>query len=612
MSYRTFKRVLGETSLERKCRFLFGTSLFFLIFGGFWWYSQKINGLYAETVRSNCRFLVETVWLKLHWSVDTEDSKFAPLVEEQIEGSGDLTYDGKYLTLTNVDQPEEHPHLEQVTDPDEVALVRQLQKRHREQQARLSSAERTEPPPDDLADAEPKEIYETYLDSNWRNVEADRIDDSGHFLFYRTIRWKRECVTCHMTNYGIEPQGSYEENIAQMPVPVVRIAVPYGNTQNAQTKSFSILMATAIITVFLSMIALYIVVRYVIVKPLQHLQNVSEEIEHGNYTARAQIETNDEFEDLAQSFNRMLRHLVQTQQQLRDANTNLDGKVDQLAQANMQLYEMNQVKSDFLANVSHELRTPLNSIIGFSDVLQGIDALNQKQKKYATNIGQSGRVLRNMINDILDLAKLESGKSTVRPTDFALDAVVSSQCDTVRALAEEKNIDLQVACEDGVGVVYQDQSKIQQILTNLLSNAIKFTPEGGRIRVRVVEDKSPLKDDIVLTVEDTGVGIAEEDRESIFEKFRQGTVTRGSDNLVREFSGTGLGLSIVRELARLLGGAISFDSELGHGSTFRVTLPRRIATHDAQQDTGPLRASEWQESNAPAKPMGTAPAGPDG
>ena len=606
MSYRTFKRVLGETSLERKCRFLFGTSLFFLIFGSFWWYSQKINGLYTETVRSNCRFLVETVWLKLHWYEDSEGSPFAPLVEAQIESSGDLTYEGKYLTLTEVDQPDERPHLRQATDPEEVALVRQLQARHRDQQSRLASVEREEAPEE--SEAEPTEIYETYLDSNWRNIEADRIDtETGHFLFYRTIRWKPECITCHVTNYGLEQQATYEENIAQLPVPVVRIAVPYANTQNAQTKSFSILMATAIITVFLSMIALYIVVRYVIVKPLQHLQNVSEEIEHGNYTARAQIETNDEFEDLAQSFNRMLRHLVQTQQQLRDANTNLDGKVDQLAQANMQLYEMNQVKSDFLANVSHELRTPLNSIIGFSDVLQGIDALNEKQKKYATNIGQSGRVLRNMINDILDLAKLESGKSTVRPTDFAIDAVVSSQCDTIRALADEKNIDLQVKCEEDIGVVYQDQSKIQQILTNLLSNAIKFTPEGGRIRVHVRRDPSPLKDEIVLTVKDTGVGIAEEDRESIFEKFRQGTVTRGSDNLVREFSGTGLGLSIVRELTRLLGGVISFDSELGHGSTFRVTLPRRITLPDGQQDAGPLRASEWQESNVTAKSVGTAP-----
>ena len=209
-----------------------------------------------------------------------------------------------------------------------------------------------------------------------------------------------------------------------------------------------------------------------------------------------------------------------------------------------------------------------------------------------------------MINDILDLAKLESGKSTVRPSDFSIEAVVNSQCDTIRALAEEKNIDLQVDCENGLKTVHQDQSKIQQILTNLLSNAIKFTPEGGRICVGVTSDKSPLKEDFIITVADTGIGIAEEDRELIFEKFRQGTATRGSDNLVREFAGTGLGLSIVRELTRLLGGKITFASELGHGSTFRVTLPRKIKLAESQDDSDSLKASEWQDRSA-SHPLGT-------
>jgi signal transduction histidine kinase len=336
------------------------------------------------------------------------------------------------------------------------------------------------------------------------------------------------------------------------------------------TKSRAILLATAIVTVFLAVITLYLVVRYVIVKPLNHLRYVSDEISHGNTTLRADIQTNDEFEDLAASFNRMLRHLIDTQEELRHVNSDLDAKLDQLAQANMQLHEMNRLKSDFLANMSHELRTPLNSIIGFSDVLKGIDTLSDKQQRYVDNIGNSGRILLEMINDILDLAKMESGKMDLRLTDFLIEPVVKAQCDLVRALTEEKNIDLEVRVDPDLPPLYQDQGKVQQILTNLLSNAIKFTPEGGRISVSACRGQD---DDLLLTVEDTGVGIAEEDRSIIFEKFRQGSTVLGSDNLTRKFSGTGLGLSIVRELCRLLGGEITFESELGKGSRFTAQLP---------------------------------------
>jgi signal transduction histidine kinase len=239
----------------------------------------------------------------------------------------------------------------------------------------------------------------------------------------------------------------------------------------------------------------------------------------------------------------------------------------------MQLYETNRVKSDFLANMSHELRTPLNSIIGFSEVLQGIDSLADKQKRYAQNIQRSGRQLLEMINDILDLAKMEAGRMEVRPTDFRIDAVVNAQCDMLRSLTEEKNIDLMVNIRPDLAPLYHDQAKVQQILTNLLSNAIKFTPDGGRIIVGAGPNERGLFE---LTVADTGVGIAEADRDVIFEKFRQGTVVFNGDGLTREYSGTGLGLSIVKELCKLLGGEISFDSELGKGSIFRVQLPWQI------------------------------------
>ena len=172
------------------------------------------------------------------------------------------------------------------------------------------------------------------------------------------------------------------------------------------------------------MVASYAIVRYVIVKPLRHLRDVSDAISRGNTSLRAEIHTGDEFEELAVAFNRMLRHLTGAQEELRQVNANLDGKVDELAQANMRLYEMNMLKSDFLATMSHELRTPLNSILGFSEVLGSIDSLDEKQKRYVQNIQKSGKTLLEMINDILDLAKIESGKMEIRLTDFRIAQVV--------------------------------------------------------------------------------------------------------------------------------------------------------------------------------------------
>jgi signal transduction histidine kinase len=243
--------------------------------------------------------------------------------------------------------------------------------------------------------------------------------------------------------------------------------------------------------------------------------------------------------------------------------------------------------------MSHELRTPLNSIIGFSEILAGIDSLSDKQKRYAHNIRKSGRLLLDLINDILDLAKIEAGKMDVRPSEFRIGAAVTAQCDMIRALSEEKNIDLICEVEPDLPVMFQDQSKIQQVLINLLSNAIKFTPEGGRITVAI--RRSP-DDRLLLAVTDTGVGIPEEDREIIFEKFRQSAQTVGDRNLTREYSGTGLGLSIVKELCKLLGGEIRFVSELGRGSTFTVSVPWVIVHPSFRQSAIDAQLDEIIES----------------
>ncbi len=357
-------------------------------------------------------------------------------------------------------------------------------------------------------------------------------------------------------------------------ISVVQVSIPNGRTQASVNKYWGLLLAVAIITGFLALVAFYVVIRYVIIHPLRHLRQVSDAISHGNIAQRAEIHTGDEFETLAVAFNRMLRHLVTIQDELRQVNTSLDSKVDELAQVNMQLYEMNRIKSDFLATMSHELRTPLNSILGFSDVLGAIASLDEKQKRYVQNIQKSGRMLLDMINNILDLAKIESGKMEIRLTDFSIAQVIGAQCDMARPLTEKKNIDLEMEVQPELPPLHQDQARVQQVLNNLLSNAIKFTPEGGRIMVAAERSS---RGELLLRVIDTGVGIAEEDQQMIFEKFRQGrTAIPGGDAMTREYSGTGLGLSIVKEICKLLEGGVSVESELGTGSTFTVRLPWRL------------------------------------
>jgi signal transduction histidine kinase len=378
---------------------------------------------------------------------------------------------------------------------------------------------------------------------------------------------------------------------------VVKVVMPDAATRKAINWNRAILAATAIMTVFLAMLAAYAIVRYVIVKPLEHLRDVADEVRRGNVQARAEIHTADEFEELGVAFNRMLRGLVDSQEDLRKANGSLDEKVDELAQANLHLYEMNRLKSDFLATMSHELRTPLNSIIGFSDVLGSIESLDDRQKRYVQNIRSSGRMLLEMINDILDLAKIEAGKMEVRPSVFRLESIVSAQCDMVRPLAERKRIDLAFDIGPALDQLEQDPAKVQQILANLLSNAVKFTPEGGRIdvRARLAEGLPASGGDLVLDVIDTGVGIADEEQQAIFEKFRQGRVFQtGDDAMTREFSGTGLGLSIVRELCRLLGGDVAVESQLGRGSRFTVRLPVRLSSREqgGQSGQGPMARND--------------------
>jgi signal transduction histidine kinase len=231
-----------------------------------------------------------------------------------------------------------------------------------------------------------------------------------------------------------------------------------------------------------------------------------------------------------------------------------------------ELEAVNRHKSEFLANVSHELRTPLNAIIGFSEVLLEhlFGELNDKQNEYVDDILSSGRHLLSLINDILDLSKIEAGHMELELAKFDLPSALDNALVLIRERASRHGVRIERLIDQQLGDFLGDERKIKQVLVNLLSNAVKFTPEGGKIQVRAGLKNGAVK----ISISDTGIGIAPEHHEAIFEEFRQ----VGSD-YARKREGTGLGLTLTKKFVEMHGGKIWVESEPGKGSTFTFTLP---------------------------------------
>jgi signal transduction histidine kinase len=237
----------------------------------------------------------------------------------------------------------------------------------------------------------------------------------------------------------------------------------------------------------------------------------------------------------------------------------------EIADKSAQLEAASRHKSEFLANMSHELRTPLNAIIGFSEILaeKMFGDINEKQTEYLKDILESGRHLLSLINDILDLSKIEAGRMELELSEFDLPQAIENALILVRERASRRGIRLASTIDKRLGRIGGDERKVKQVLLNLLSNALKFTPEGGRIDVG-----ARLEGDMAeVSVADTGVGIAPEDQDAVFEEFRQvGTADKKAE-------GTGLGLALSRKFIELHGGKIWVKSQVGAGSTFSFTLP---------------------------------------
>jgi len=315
-----------------------------------------------------------------------------------------------------------------------------------------------------------------------------------------------------------------------------------------------------------------------ITKPIGQLASASERVAQGDLSTPVDIKSSNEVGVLARSFNQMIVSLKKARGELQQWGEELERKVhertaeleqrsQELADTNIHLEEMSRHKSQFLANMSHELRTPLNSIIGYTKLmLDGLEGdINEEQQKDLHTVYTNSKHLLELINSLLDLAKIEAGKIVLSYETFTISDLLAEVISTIEPLVREKGLTLTHSVAPDIDRLYADRAKTKQVLINILGNAVKFTGKGG-IRLNIAESDS----EFIFSVTDTGLGIKEEDLEAIFDSFKQVGPAQ-----IAGYAGTGLGLAVSKQFIEMQGGRIWAESELGKGSTFTFTLPKK-------------------------------------
>jgi signal transduction histidine kinase len=306
-----------------------------------------------------------------------------------------------------------------------------------------------------------------------------------------------------------------------------------------------------------------------LVRPIETIQVAAAKIGSGELDQRIEVSSNDELGALADEFNHMAEQLresyVGLELKVEERTRELATALSELDEKSRELEAASQHKSDFLANMSHELRTPLNAIIGFSQVLREeiVGGINEKQAEYLDDILSSANHLLSLINDVLDLSKVEAGQVELEIAPFSLRESLERGVVMIRERATKDGVKVALVTDPKLELVVGDERRVLQVIFNLLSNAVKFTPAGGAVDVSAEQVDSEVQ----VAVSDTGPGLAPQDHERIFDEFQQ------TETGIEQREGTGLGLALSKRLVELHGGRIWVDSELGRGSTFTFTLP---------------------------------------
>jgi len=325
-------------------------------------------------------------------------------------------------------------------------------------------------------------------------------------------------------------------------------------------RSLIVMGAFAVVSVLIALIGGF-VISWAFILPVRAAHAFLSDVAEGNFAGAVSVPNRDEFGDLAARLNATTRELARLDAEQRQA-------ADALRTLNAKLEQASRAKSEFLANMSHELRTPLNAILGFNEMI--LDDLYGEVpgdlKEPLTDIQTNGRHLLRLINDVLDLSKIEAGRMELSLGDYAVEDVVGTVRASLRSLAADRGLEFVAEVETNLPVAYGDGKRITQCLLNLVGNALKFT-KHGRVAIGVEREGELLR----YRVSDTGIGIPADQLDTVFAEFRQvdGTTTR-------DFGGTGLGLSITKKFVELHGGRIWVESELGKGSTFFFTVPLRV------------------------------------
>ena len=426
----------------------------------------------------------------------------------------------------------------------------------------------------DLAlDSYARRARKTFTRDPAEELVVMRSEDQGQTAYrcFRAVRAQQTCMadTCHGSAADDKPRKP-RFGAGQL-VAMVDVAMPGTMASGRLVLWTRVAFAAGLaLSSLLALVLFSVIVQRLILRPLRQLRNVSDKVAEGDMTVRSTIATGDELERLGESFNDMLAAIADQHEKIYAANMALDLKLNELAEANVTLFKANKVKSEFLANMSHELRTPLNSIMGFADLL--VEMGDERIGRYGANISTAAKNLLAMINDLLDLAKIEAGKADVRFDRVSVTDACQTLLALMRPLADKKEITLHGEIADDLPIIITDAGKLQQVLFNLLSNAIKFIPAREQVTLSAkCEDAGSdraLRDGVVISVTDTGPGIAEADQKHLFDKFYQ-----ADQSLTKESGGTGLGLAIAKELVMLLGGRLMLRSSPGHGSTFSLHLP---------------------------------------